>query len=462
MVLLLLLLLLSSAHQACQAVQSPNRTGLLLPRGQTATLLQQRYLSLPMYLDSDLPLLRRDFFSPARGTGQEALPQPVRELLLPVWPHASGPPSVSGAAVRTSCERNKMQLQVERSVLGSGDAGSHLKLGTCSVSRSTEDHVYFEYDLRMCGTKRTMINNQIVYFNMLRYDPPKPRGPIRRAAPFSMPVACYFNRFVYSYKVGYTPKVQMQKVLKKMKNSAEFVLTPRNAQWNQLSRSDHFVLGEPMFFAAEAEALSRDERLYVHTCYVTPEESHTSTPQFPVVTNFGCMVESKNGRSRFIPHKNNAVRFSLDAFVFKGMTGQQLYMHCSMVVGSSAPTPTAKSCNYDTKVRRWVELFGSESVCDCCESSCSSDQSTETEVISSTSWTINPEVKSASLNQKRKTAGSSRDLTESPAGRTEEKLWPAGVVGVQMGGGAEGRRGKDGEEKLSALQAMFEDIFDFD
>lgn len=39
-----------------------------------------------------------------------------------------------------------------------------------------------------------MINNRMVYFNMLHYDPPKPKGPIRRTAPFSVPVACSFNR----------------------------------------------------------------------------------------------------------------------------------------------------------------------------------------------------------------------------------------------------------------------------
>uniref|UniRef100_A0A3B3VN22 Zona pellucida glycoprotein 3d tandem duplicate 2 n=1 Tax=Poecilia latipinna TaxID=48699 RepID=A0A3B3VN22_9TELE len=365
MVLLLLLLLC-----ARQTVQSPNRTASLQPRAQTATLLQHSHLSLPMYLDSDLPLVRKDFFSPARGSGQGGLPRPVRELLLPVWPRAGGPPSVSGAAVWISCERNRMQLQVERSVLGSGEPGSHLKLGTCGVSRSTEDRLYFEYDLRMCGTQRTMINNRMVFFNMLHYDPPKPKGPIRRTAPFSVPLIIIFQ-------------IECQKSLNKLFISSlnaktmdfpAVCLTRPPAQWNKLSGSDHFLLGEPVFFAAEAQSLSRDERLYVLSCYATPEESPTSTPQFPVITNFGCMAESKNSRSRFIPHRNDAVRFSVDAFVFKGVTGR-LYMHCRMLVSASEPTPMAKSCNYDTRTRRWVELFGSNSVCDCCDSSCSPDGS---------------------------------------------------------------------------------------
>lgn len=35
-----------------------------------------------------------------------------------------------------------------------------------------------------------------------------------------------------------------------------------------------------------------------------------------------CMVESKDNRSRFVPSKNNVVRFTVDAFFFKGTSGQ--------------------------------------------------------------------------------------------------------------------------------------------
>lgn len=59
------------------------------------------------------------------------------------------------------------------------------------------------------------------------------------------------------------------------------------AQWERLSLSDEYVLGQPMYFEAEALSAVQLKRLYVHSCYVTPEKSHTSTPQFPVVENFG-------------------------------------------------------------------------------------------------------------------------------------------------------------------------------
>lgn len=59
------------------------------------------------------------------------------------------------------------------------------------------------------------------------------------------------------------------------------------AQWERLFPSDQYVLGKPMYFEAEAPSISQDKRLYLHSCYATPEKSHTSTPQFLIVKNFG-------------------------------------------------------------------------------------------------------------------------------------------------------------------------------
>lgn len=142
------------------------------------------------------------------------------------------------------------------------------------------------------------------------------------------------------------------------------------------------------------------------------------------------MVESKDGHSRFIRYKATVVRFSVDAFLLRGASNQvskmhleetfyfstavcmqaycyyltlsylnfyQLFMHCNLSVGSTVVSPVAKSCNYNTRTKRsgyrekafdcvfpteeshvlifvpsrWVELYGSDLVCACCESTCS-------------------------------------------------------------------------------------------
>ncbi|XP_065814059.1 zona pellucida sperm-binding protein 3d.2 [Labrus bergylta] len=370
-------------------------------------ILPPPYLQLPVSVDSRLPLVDKQNFSPSRGAGQEPLPEHVWEVLLPNGPQTR-PHSVSGVSVRTSCVREKMLVQVDKHLLGTGDPQSHVKLGTCQPSKSTRYYLHFEYNLGMCGTTRAIVNNQVVYSNTLQYDPPKLHGPIRRSAPFSLPVSCYYNRYQYSYKIGYKP----------MRHQAKFLLTQRNAQWERLFPSDQYVLRKTMYFEAEGPSMSQDQRLYVHMCYATPEKSHTSKPQFHVVENFGCMTESRDRRSRFIPYKNNVVRFSVDAFLFKGMTGQQLYMHCSMSVGCSVPTPTAKSCNYDTEAQRWVELYGKDSVCTCCDSNCSA-ASTETKIVSSMLWTVEMKVKHRKFPKRKTLCNTTKTETTRQRAATE-------------------------------------------
>ncbi|XP_010764081.1 zona pellucida sperm-binding protein 3d.2 isoform X2 [Notothenia coriiceps] len=387
--------------------------------GGTVPGFPHTYLYLPVFVDSRFPLVEKEHFTPSRGTGQEPLSEPVRDVLFPARTNTDAP-GVSGDSVRISCKSNKMLVQVQRSILGTGEPYSRLKLGSCQISKTTENYFYFKYDLGMCGTKRTIINNQITYSNKLQYKSPQLQGPIRRAVSFILPVSCFYNRYQYSYKIGYRPKIQPRDIFKPMKNRVKLLLTPRNAQWERLSPSDQYELGQPMYFEAEAPSLPEDQRLYVHLCYATPERSHNSTPQFPVVANYGCMVESKDSRSRFLPYKTNVVRFSLDAFLFTGMT-VQLYMHCSISVSSSVPTPRAKSCNYDTKERRWVELYGPDSVCTCCDSNCGSTASKVTKVISSRPWTIDPKGKPTTALKRKKVSTATTTTTTKVAPQPETK-----------------------------------------
>lgn len=147
-----------------------NQTSQLLKklyRRDTRTL-PPPYLHLPVFLDSRLPLVEKEQFSPARGSGQDTLPERVRGILLPARRPAITPPSDSGLSVRTSCELNKMHVQVSKGLLATGDAPYRLKLGTCHPSKTTHDSLYFEYDISMCGTKRMVSFNISPKANSLR------------------------------------------------------------------------------------------------------------------------------------------------------------------------------------------------------------------------------------------------------------------------------------------------------
>lgn len=182
------------------------------------------YLELPVFQHSRVPLVDKEHFSPVRGTGHEQLPDKVRKILIPVYPtqKPSGPKSQSREVI-TLCNINKMFVQVKKNILGSGGSPSQLTLGTCQANKSTKDSLIFEYDLGLCGSKRSvrfvsihrptfprntlliltwaylssiksLVNNRVAYSNTLRYDPPNLQGYIRRAAPFTLRVVCHFNR----------------------------------------------------------------------------------------------------------------------------------------------------------------------------------------------------------------------------------------------------------------------------
>lgn len=158
--LLFMLQLVASGEATPRTLNQTSQVMKKVYRRETRTL-PPPYLHLPVFLDSRLPLVEKEHFSPARGTGQETLPEPVREILLPVRRPTNRPPSDPALSVRTSCKLNKMHVQVSRGIVGAGDSYSRLKLGTCHPSKTTDNYIYFEYDIGMCGTKRMVSLNHI-------------------------------------------------------------------------------------------------------------------------------------------------------------------------------------------------------------------------------------------------------------------------------------------------------------
>ncbi|XP_061112419.1 zona pellucida sperm-binding protein 3-like, partial [Conger conger] len=243
-----------------------------------------------------------------------------------------------------------------------------------------------------------MINNQLVFANTLYYTPDKPKGLIRTAVPFALQVLCLYNRFYYSYKIGYLPEIKTQQFFMSMIPSGDFTLTTCNAEWQRLPESTGYIIGSPMYFEASLPSISWDQRLYVSFCYATRSRNIGNTLHYMVIGEYGCMADSAvpGSRARFVRHERNVLRFVVEAFVFEGVPEEHLYMHCEMFVADVVPTEMAKSCTYNSTAGRWEELYGDPQVCSCCDSTCVTNASAAAlpatkKMVTSGSWMLESE-----------------------------------------------------------------------
>ncbi|XP_039506654.1 uncharacterized protein LOC120462190 [Pimephales promelas] len=215
-----------------------------------------------------------------------------------------------------------------------------------------------------------MMNGQIMYSNTLRYTP-EPQGTVIRAVPLTLNIQCLYNRFHYSYKIGFQPVLREHKFHKIFERRAKFSISVCNERWERLEENVSFMLGEPMYFEVSAAHVSKDEMIFVDSCYATASRDPKSIPQHNVICNYGCMEDSRRqgSLSRFFQRQSNIIRFSVDAFLLPQVTGTHFYLHCTISV-HDATSASAKSCTYNHAERGWDELYTDASVCACCDSVC--------------------------------------------------------------------------------------------
>ncbi|KAJ8289727.1 hypothetical protein GJAV_G00004580 [Gymnothorax javanicus] len=373
------------------AGEDANENGSRIP-------LPSPYLTLPVFKDSIVPLVNKELLNPTRMTGLEPMPGKLRKVLLPSSPHShpTTRPSSGRKDVVVSCGKSKMRVVVRKRTLGSRASASQLTLGTCGVSDETEHFFIFSNNVSCCGSEKSIINNQLVYSNTLYYTPEAPTGLIRTAVPFALSISCHYNRFYYSYKIGYLPDIKTHQIFRSMSQSSDFTLTPCDDRWERLPETQGYIIGSIMYFEARSPPLSGDQRLFISFCYATPSQNVSDTLRFSVIENYGCMADSKVplSQSRFIRYKRNVLRFTVEAFLFEGMTAERVHMHCEMFVANHTATPTAKSCTYNSATDRWEELYNDTQVCSCCDSTCVSTEAelpATKKIVTSGSWTLEPD-----------------------------------------------------------------------
>ncbi|XP_018520151.1 zona pellucida sperm-binding protein 3 isoform X2 [Lates calcarifer] len=354
----------------------------------------------PEYVRVESSKYPKTAFKPEKGA--RPLPAWVKEMLLPptVAPKsgiASGKAAVRPKLIEILCHVDRMYVRIRREIFKTKTAYKDLKLGKCPVNQGTKVHYYFLYLLKTdCGFKKENNVDYLSISNTLHY---KPSSVIVREIPFDIPLQCKFPRNFHSYKIGFHPQLQGGTVYKALQPKSSVSLTPQDASGNEITGSKTYTLGQPMYFEAKRSdktSKSGDQRMYINKCFMTASENPNSNLKYTVIDKYGCMVDGKmTDQSKFLSDSSKKIqKFSVGAFVFKdklssSSSSQQLYMHCAISMGKLTPTASSKACNYDPATKKWKELYGDDSVCTCCESSCPSGQSkASSNIVTSRSWKV--------------------------------------------------------------------------
>lgn len=127
------------------------------------------YHVFPMFQHVPVPLVDMDLFRPV--SGRRHLPNLLTSLLIPqVNPQfAQVSPVRNARGVEVWCGYSKISVRMNENLLGFRSSPSLFQLGTCPVSRSDKNFLYFHYDLNDCDSSLTV--------SSCIYDKPNLKGP---------------------------------------------------------------------------------------------------------------------------------------------------------------------------------------------------------------------------------------------------------------------------------------------
>ncbi|KAJ8348017.1 hypothetical protein SKAU_G00266060 [Synaphobranchus kaupii] len=242
---------------------------------------------------------------------------------------------------------NGVELDPEALTLGDG----------CKSNGMSADHLWFTYDLSLCGTQQSVLNGNVVVTNFLQYTPDPVDVIPEQVDVFSLPVQCTLDRL----QDDESPVVM---------SLPGFALQTMNGTWAGVAETNVYRRGQPVHLQATVGRLEDEQQLYVQSCHATASPDPQSRPRVRLIVKKGCVayVVSKRGRAQFVlSERTDAVNFVFTAFHF---ASPEIYIHCELAILEQIMTSASKFCNYNQKKQRWEELSGDIAVCSCCRTVC--------------------------------------------------------------------------------------------
>ncbi|XP_044224925.1 zona pellucida sperm-binding protein 3-like [Thunnus albacares] len=243
---------------------------------------------------------------------------------------------------------------------------SLFRLGNCFPTSSSAREAVFNVDLSDCNFNRMVSGDQMVYTNDLTYV----SSPDSLIPPFTHQVMCAYERPKDWHPLIYDPVFNTY-------GQADLVfhIGLMNDDFSGPAVSTSFPLGSFIPIMASVEQNTHQPLLLLlEECVAaTTPELQPESSLYPIITNKGCLVDSRTSRSKFeVRQKSSEIHLSLQAFRFA--LGEEVFIHCKLVAWDpSGLDNTKKACHY-VKEHGWELLDNPaySNLCDCCESSCKS------------------------------------------------------------------------------------------
>nr|XP_055059900.1 zona pellucida glycoprotein 3f, tandem duplicate 1 [Misgurnus anguillicaudatus] len=273
---------------------------------------------------------------------------------------------VTQADVTVDCGKNSMSVRWAETQ--SQIDPYSLLLGDCSPSQvaikpdGAEAVFYAEFGA--CTIRRLVTVSQILYETEIT------STTTSKASPVYYPVSCAYGRPDDWAPPQYDPLLFHTHG----QGDLNFHMALMMDDFSAVATSTTFSLGSMIPIAASVDQQSHQPLLLLlEECVAsTTPELGPDSQIYPLITNKGCLMDSKKTNSKFLPRSQlSEIRLSLQAFKFA--IGEDVYIHCELVAWDPKDLDGGKkACQYDRANSRWV-LFddpSQSSLCSCCDTNC--------------------------------------------------------------------------------------------
>ncbi|KAM4604661.1 zona pellucida sperm-binding protein 3-like [Polymixia lowei] len=218
-------------------------------------------------------------------------------------------------------------------------------LGSCVPSHLTvlstgEGEAVFNYKLHDCKFRKLMKGKRFIYQNDLTYRPQAKSKP----AAFTYHIECVHKR-----SVGWVPPFLIPgSTVVEGHGRLVFHMELLNAELSGVATTNVIPLGSfiPIWAAVEQKS-HQPLLLFLEECVAaTTPELQPDSQVYPIITNKGCLLDGKRGKSRFLPrYHSSAIVLYLQTFKF-GL-GEEVYIHCKLAAWDpDVLNESKKACHY--------------------------------------------------------------------------------------------------------------------